>query len=199
MKKLAFLILALMGQCALAQDAPYDGEWNCNGYHTPDNILRVCYPFCKNQGFGFTVIPGQMECPNSEEGTPGDDVDRCAAILNQTPPLCCPPGTVCARAEQPAPTSSSSSGGGGGGNKALIAGGAVIAGVALYHVLSPSLPEGFTLEPTAHVAYRDGFPSSSFALRGSYGNWSVSAFSAHTGERWSPPRARAQWQWVWDF
>ena len=110
----------------------------------------------------------------------------------------------------------------------------MIAGVALYHAFQPSLPEGLTLEPTAHVAYRDGFPASSFALRGSYGNWSVlpeglilestahvayrdgfpassfalrgaygnwsvSAFSAHTGEQWSSPRARAQWQWVWDF
>ena len=59
------------------------------------------------------------------------------------------------------------------------------------------LPEGLILESTAHVAYWDGFPAS--FLQCSYGNWSVSAFSAHTGEIWSPPRARAQWQRAWNL
>ena len=197
MNKLTILMLALMAQFALAQQlptTPYDGEWDCTG-HTADQPLRVCNPFCNtvNAPVGFTAFPLQMTCPDSEFGSPGDTEERCAALLNQTPPLCCPPGTVCSRnAPTPTPGASSSS----NNNKALIAGGVVVAGIALYHAFSPPLPEGLTLEPTAHMAYRDGVPISSAALRGSYGDWSFSVSSVHTGHEWSKPYARMQWAWA---
>ena len=114
MKKLALLILALMGQPVFAQQTSFEGEWDCIG-RAYDEPLRVCSAFCDGVGLDWNTFPGDsMECPGSEYGTPGDDAARCEALLNQTAPLlCCPPGAVCARAEQPAPTSSSSSGGGG--------------------------------------------------------------------------------------
>ena len=82
-------------------------------------------------------------------------------------------------------------------NKALIAGGVVVAGVALWNFLQPEIPvEGLEIQPKANFAYRDGFPSSSFSLQGEYGNWAFSASTAHTGQEWTKPYARVKWAWV---
>ena len=196
MKKLALLILALMGQAVFAQQMPVDGEWNCIA-RPQDTPLRVCSAFCNDQGPGWTVIPPSLECPGSYLGSRDDSIGRCAAILNMTPPLCCPPGVPCVRGATEDPsTSASSSGGSSGTNKALIAGGVVVAAVALYNFVDPDLPDGLTLEPTANLAYRDGLPYSSAALSGEYGNWAFSAASANFGQGWSKPYARVQWAWV---
>ena len=253
MKKLALLILAALMTVGLARaQETLTGEWDClavnPGPHdgvTSLTCRSICYSDTPDEN-GSYRRPNAISTPatyvcDSEPAFVGKyrqiSYSLCQDIVISSLPVdfdgyrgVAPP-IVCT------PASTQSSGGGGsdgGGNKALVAGGAMIAGVALYHAFQPSLPEGLTLEPTAHVAYRDGFPASSFALRGSYGNrsvlpeglilestahvayrdgfpassfalrgaygnWSISAFSAHTGEQWSPLRARAQWQWVWDF
>ena len=196
MKNLTLLMLALLGQVALAQQVPFDGVWNCTS-HPVDRELRRCVPFCTGANSTWTIIPGSMDCPGSEIGTPGDSRGRCEELFNATPPLCCPPGTTCARGTPETPSSSSSSGGGSSGkNKALIAGGVVVAAVALYNFVGPDLPNGLTLEPRANLVYRDGLPYTSAALSGEYGNWAFSASSANFGQGWSKPYAQVRWAWV---
>ena len=251
MQKLALLILTALTVVGLARaQETLTGEWDCLAFNpgphdglTSLTCRSICYSDTPDETGAYErpnaiSTPATYVCDSESAFTGGNiSADLCQQIVISSLPVdfegyrgVAPP-IVCT------PASAQSSGGGGsdgGGNKALVAGGAMIAGVALYHAFQPSLPEGLTLEPTAHVAYRDGFPASSFALRGSYGNrsvlpegltlestahvayrdgfpassfalrgaygnWSISAFSAHTGEKWSQPRARAQWQWVWDF
>ena len=256
MKKLALLILAALMAVGLARaQETLKGKWDClavnPGPHdgvTSLTCRSICYSDTPDETGAYErpnaiSTPATYVCDSepavyyNEQGIRLISYELCQHIVipslpvdydgyrGVAPPIVCTPASA---------QSSESGGSDGGGNKALVAGGAMIAGVALYHAFQPSLPEGLTLEPTAHVAYRDGFPASSFALRGAYGNWSVlpegltlestahvayrdgfpassfalrgaygnwsiSAFSAHTGEKWSQPRARAQWQRVWNF
>ena len=195
MKSITLLILALLGQVAFAQQAAFDGFWSCS-LRSPDDPLRRCSAVCDGADRSWTVIPKGIDCPGSEFQTPGDSRGRCEALFAGMPPLCCPPGVPCSR-DAPAPTETSSSGGGSSGtNKALIAGGVVVAAVALYNFVDPDLPDGLTLEPTANLAYRDGLPYTSATLSGEYGNWAFSATSANFGQGWSKPYAQVRWAWV---
>ena len=193
MMKLMTLILTVILTVALplaqAQDTSFHRSWDCltpiDG--NPTTQYR-CYSLCADLGtdLRFDGDPLTFVCTQSHI-PPGFEFasHTCSDYANALIPI------QCVRPSSGQSSSSNST------NKALIAGGVVVAGVALWNFLQPEIPvEGLEIQPKANFAYRDGFPSSSVSLQGEYGNWAFSASSVHTGKQWTKPYARAQWAWV---
>ena len=198
MKTPILLILALLGQVALAQQAPFDGTWDC-GFRHPDAPLRFCIAICPGYTSDWTVLPdAEPNCPGSEHGSPGDTQARCEALVAGMPPLCCPPGTNCTRdtpgPEGPASSTSSTSRNKNSGH-ALIAGGlALFTAVLVKTAMQDELPDGVQIRPIANIAYRDGWSGAFAGLTATYGDWTMNASSRHSGEGWSGPDARLDWR-----
>ena len=151
-----------------------DGVWDCfNETGMPRPTQFMCYSQCAWPGFPPNLSREEFQRLNPRVPTPAtwtctaDDVSvypfgyfDCEPV---GPPITCTP--------RPAPQSG---GGSSGTNKALVAGGVVVAGVALWNFLQPEIPvDGLKIQPKANLVYRDGFVSSSMSLQGEYGNFAV--------------------------
>ena len=186
------VILTVTSPLVRAQTDDLRVSWACRGNHTPAAREYLCYADCFDSDSNVVgpATPNQFTCRAEHVGPLGVSTDgpfraECRDYVELV---------VQAQCIFP---SSGQSNSGNSTNKALIAGGVVVAGVALWNFLQPEIPvEGLEIQPKANFAYRDGFPSSSFSLQGEYGNWAFSASSVHTGKQWTKPYARAQWAWV---
>ena len=188
---------------AVAQQGPSIGRWNCGGSSerwTNEDGNRICTPSCLGATREWTYDPERWICPNAVYGIPEGDIEVCESLGNNTNPVTCyPPGTDPRLRENPGqgddlspqnPRPSDIH------KKALVAfGGAFLAGIAIQSI-APHLPDGLTVRPNVHAAYRDGLMMTSAELTADWRKWTVSASAVNFQGEWSRPYARVRWTWV---
>ena len=203
-----FLILPALLMCisALAQDAPYGGEWICTGRPdshplvAPGDSHTQCFVQCNDNETRHDVgnvdsmyrqdvgdYPA-VRCPTEELNAHVFDTGACSAFFqDEFPPVCFPPGTHPDEFVIPEQKFH---------ERALLAFGVAFAAGVAVNALAPHLPEGLSLVPEVRAAYRDGLMMTSAELTADWRKWTVSASAVNFQGEWSRPYARVQWTWA---
>ena len=180
--------------------------WDCEPADCGSGIVCDEVPICSAVG----QVLARGNCGPALCGVGYSSAEECINARDNPPPNPPPnpparPNPTPERPSQPNPSQSASPSGGGGGSDAggaVAAGGAVLLGFYFVNHLTDNwttgpaefFPEGFELDTTANVVYRDGWSGAFAGVTARYGDWTVAASSAHKGVGWSSPSARVDWR-----